>query len=91
MGTPGEKSEGLTVKMPTGPHSIVQGTSLVTPKQPDRKVDLLRRPTSHPPERLDQPLLLERELALGRPRVVAGSFHNEQPGDKGDPDASPNA
>jgi hypothetical protein len=66
VGTPGEKSEGLTVKMPTGPHPIAQGTALVTPKQPDRKVDLLRRPTAHPPEGLDQPLPLERELTLGR-------------------------
>ncbi len=66
VGTPGEKSKGLTVIMPTGPHTIAQGTALVTPNQPDRKVDLLRRPTSHPPERLDQPLPLERELALGR-------------------------
>jgi hypothetical protein len=64
VGTPSEKSKGLAVKMPTGPHTIAQGTALVTPNQPDRKVDLLRGPTSHPPERLDQPLPLERKLAL---------------------------
>jgi hypothetical protein len=66
MGTPCKKSEGLTVKMPTGPHPIAQRTALLTPKQPVRKIDLLGRPTSHPPERLDQPLPLEGELALGR-------------------------